>query len=117
MARRKKKRKGKRKSGGHLKTHMWKSEMLDRGISPDGLPIKPFPPGPSLGIIGGGPKQVPYKERFMITIPGWYRWYECFLDDDKNIVEREGWFRVARRDSDGQTKTRRQDTPPIQTDS
>lgn len=100
MARRKKKRKAKKRPTPKLDSHKWKSRMCDDGISPDGLPISPFPPGRSLGIIGGGPNNVPFKERFMIEKAGWYRWYECFRDDSGNIVERMGWFRV----SHGQTK-------------
>ena len=30
-----------------------------------------------------------------IHLPGWYEWYECFLDDHGKIVERRGWFRVG----------------------
>jgi len=48
-------------------------QLLNDGISPDGLPIKPFPPGPSIGIING-------KERFLSEKSGWYECFERFID-------------------------------------
>lgn len=78
-------RKRKKPIHDDAQTQEWKQykDLLDKGISPDGLPINPFPPGPSAGIMKCE-KYPKGKERFWIEKPGWYK-------------QKGGWFRVTKR--------------------
>ena len=85
------KRKKRRQDHEGPRIREWRrhEQLLGNGISPDGLPIKPFPPGPSIGIING-------KERFLSEKSGWYEWFERFIDRKTGrIAERRGWYRVS----------------------
>ncbi len=55
-----------------------KVATLNQGISPDGLPINPKPPGPSMGMMAhkerghDGKWHLVWKERFSVEKPGHY---------------------------------------------
>ena len=85
----KRKKKDRNRDGPRMLEWRQYEQLLNDGTSPDGLPIKPFPPGPSIGIING-------KERFLSGKPGWYEWFERFIDRKTGrIAERRGWYRVS----------------------
>lgn len=72
----------------------------------NGLPNDPRPPGRALGVIGGGPLDVPYKQRWAIEKSGNYIWFDTRVirDDAGNIVryeDRTGWFTLRRPASKG----------------
>lgn len=102
MSRKRKNKKHKKQAQDcpRIREWRWYKQLLHDGISPDGLPIKPFPPGPSLGIMKCG-KYPQGKERFLAEKPGWYEWYEWYecLRDPKTgkIIERRGWYRLTKR--------------------